>query len=301
VTPLASFAVEAGKTVLVLTVPKGPQPVYYCHNVPYIRHLTASRPAEAHEVIDLVTSWLQGPAAETGGDGEEVAFLLNVGDILTNLLIFAEEVDQRNVNPWLELLMAEFANAAKQLRERAASEYADKLGLSTLLETAADNADRVGHYHHVLGRESWEMFTGLVKATSQTAEEIKKKRVDAVPPPSAALEWAKEALLQGSRCLEGLKHRAKEMASTGRIADAQQEAAEVGLKLLHAAHFGLDRALPDFRRALKEVGLDLHLLETVRVHLDGGRSVQAILDKISSASDKLRGLAERLESGDAFM
>ena len=59
VTPTARFALENGVIVLVLSVPKGLQPVYYSSNTPYVRHLTEARPAEPHEVIERVTEYLQ--------------------------------------------------------------------------------------------------------------------------------------------------------------------------------------------------------------------------------------------------
>jgi predicted HTH transcriptional regulator len=48
-TPTARFTVEDGKIVLIVIVPKGNQPVYYCNDIPYIRHLSQSRPADPHE------------------------------------------------------------------------------------------------------------------------------------------------------------------------------------------------------------------------------------------------------------
>lgn len=43
-----------GQVVLAIDVPKGPEPVYYAGNVPYVRHLTSARPAEPHEVANLI-------------------------------------------------------------------------------------------------------------------------------------------------------------------------------------------------------------------------------------------------------
>lgn len=57
--PTARFAIEGDSVVLVISVPKGSQPVYYSNNVPYIRHLTDARPANPHEVLDRVTEYLE--------------------------------------------------------------------------------------------------------------------------------------------------------------------------------------------------------------------------------------------------
>lgn len=42
------------KTIARIHVPKGPEPIYYSHDVPYLRHGRSSRPAHPSEVIGLV-------------------------------------------------------------------------------------------------------------------------------------------------------------------------------------------------------------------------------------------------------
>jgi len=49
-----SFVPYRNKTVVRIFVPKGVHPVYYVRNVPYLRHLDKSRPADPHEVEALV-------------------------------------------------------------------------------------------------------------------------------------------------------------------------------------------------------------------------------------------------------
>lgn len=57
---------EEGKSVCRIAVPKGTEPVYYVNNVPYVRHLTESRPAEPHEVENFVIHQLQQQSARNG-------------------------------------------------------------------------------------------------------------------------------------------------------------------------------------------------------------------------------------------
>jgi ATP-dependent DNA helicase RecG len=58
ITPSPSFAEESDLIVLVLRIPRGNQPVYYCQHVPYVRHMTEARPARPDEVIERVEEWL---------------------------------------------------------------------------------------------------------------------------------------------------------------------------------------------------------------------------------------------------
>jgi hypothetical protein len=50
----AHFISQGDKIVLRILVPKGPHPVYYVGNTPYLRHLDKSRPAEFDEVQRLI-------------------------------------------------------------------------------------------------------------------------------------------------------------------------------------------------------------------------------------------------------
>jgi tetratricopeptide (TPR) repeat protein len=49
-----SYNLYDGSTVARIFVEKGPEGVYYAGNVPYIRYLDTSRPAEPHEVEELI-------------------------------------------------------------------------------------------------------------------------------------------------------------------------------------------------------------------------------------------------------
>ncbi len=61
-TPRVEFCDVRGRVVMVLQVDKGSAPIYFVQNVPYVRHLTSSRPAEPDEVSDLI---LRGSRAGT--------------------------------------------------------------------------------------------------------------------------------------------------------------------------------------------------------------------------------------------
>ncbi|GAF69599.1 unnamed protein product, partial [marine sediment metagenome] len=42
ITPIVKFCIEENKVVLAILVPKGSQPIYYSHHIPYVRHITQS-------------------------------------------------------------------------------------------------------------------------------------------------------------------------------------------------------------------------------------------------------------------
>lgn len=121
-TPKVDFAVEENKIVLVLQIPRGDQPIYYCQGMPYVRHLTDSRPAGPHEVVGPVQEWLatrQRGDTESGAGDEEVEFWSDVAMILRDRLMWAEEVGDRQVNPGLASLKSTFSYVAEAARRLA--------------------------------------------------------------------------------------------------------------------------------------------------------------------------------------
>jgi ATP-dependent DNA helicase RecG len=60
ITPTVKWGVERNLNVLFIQVPKGTEPVYYSNNIPYVRHLSESRPAEPHEVVGTHMVGLKG-------------------------------------------------------------------------------------------------------------------------------------------------------------------------------------------------------------------------------------------------
>lgn len=53
-----TFEEHEGKQVLRIEVPKGPEPVYFSNDRPYVRHGSLSRPARPQEVTELTHRWL---------------------------------------------------------------------------------------------------------------------------------------------------------------------------------------------------------------------------------------------------
>jgi len=108
ITPTVKYSCEDSKTVIIIFVPKGSQPVYYSSGKPYIRHITESRPAEPHEVIELIRQWL--PVDQIGE--EEVdpfsQIISELSSVIIEVIIYAEEAEQRNCNPWLDMWRSQF-------------------------------------------------------------------------------------------------------------------------------------------------------------------------------------------------
>ena len=238
--PSVVFAVEAERTVLVISVPNGTQPVYYCQSIPYVRHLTSSWPAEPHEVVDLIRQWLPEQVGEPGAPSPESEIMSRLARILSDILIIAPEIQHRTVNPWLDEIHAQFRYAAEDLRVLAVSDVIRNIGLAEDLQALARASESVVDYRHFLGRESYEGFLEVVNAAQTTAKRI---MVDAIEGPgltARAAPQALEALKLEVRRLEDLSGRAEEMVERGRIDELQNEASRIGSEILRLTLLGLN-------------------------------------------------------------
>lgn len=285
ITPKVSFAVEGNEIVLVILIPKGSQPVYYSENRPCVRHLSESRPAEPHEVVEIIRRWLQtnAPAStEEDGSSEVMTELLR---LLTDLVIYGEEINHRDINPWLDLALNQFRYASATLRQMAALPVAIEHGLTPELESLADSLDAILAIPIVMGY--WENFERHVREAVEKAKAIKHQFFDSHGLTLAHLSEVKESLLSQARKLRSLDSRAEKLIEQGRLDDVQTEASEIGLALLHFGYLPLDGLKEGLSQVIQAIGHDLHLIETAQICMDGGESVRAIIDRIRVNRQKL--------------
>jgi len=292
ITPTVKFANEDEKAVLVIIIPKGSQPVYYSNHIPYIRHITESRPAEPHEIVELVRLWLPAIGLK-GEDQDPLAHLISeIAPVIVDILIYADEADERNVNPWLEMWRTQFQQGAAELRELAIRDTAIEQGMSDELNELAQALEEAATFRMYLG--CWEKLSALIKRVYGLASSIKHHRIDSVPLSKASLGGIKQTIVSSGRSLSGLVDRAEQMVEQGRIEEFQAKASEVGHILLRASQYNISSLQDGIDKKLQAIGRGLHLVETMRICLDGGRSLNAIIEKVNNYSSELNQIFSSL-------
>jgi hypothetical protein len=281
----AAFAVEDDRAVLVVSVPKGAQPVYYCHEVPYIRHLTDSRPAEPNEVLELVRAWMA--TAPTDSDNESSALLSHLAAVLIDVIIYGEEREERGLNPWLDLWRAQYGQDAAQLRDLASSEEAQRQAIARSLFDLAKALDDVADFQLYLGETE---FDSLVRTALEQATRLKADLIDPHPVSEQAVREAEKGVRAISRRLGDLVERMSALADDGRLDEVQAEASRLGRALLRIGHYS-SKAVGEGRdTSLREIGRRLHLVETMEVCLDGGYSVGLVLQAVRERHAELQAI-----------
>jgi ATP-dependent DNA helicase RecG len=296
ITPVAKFAVENELIVLVINVPKGRQPVYYSNNIPYVRHLTASRPAEPHEILELITDFLanQNIAENDSVTDDRSDFYSNLARILGEALIYADQAGDRMINPWLDQWRSEFSYAAAELRDLSTQEIAIDENISDKLKEVASSLEEVASLRLTLG--CGPTLNELIEKAKERLNTLKREKVDSIQLSDNSKKQVRDIILMTARKLDDLVDRSNNLVEAGKIEELQTEASELGYQLLKISQYNIDDLGDDFKERLIFIGRELHLVETMRLHMDGGKSLQAILDKISESNNSLAQLVGQLQS-----
>lgn len=290
VTPTARFAVENDKVILVIVVPEGAQPVYYASNVPYIRHLTEARPADPHEVLEKVQQYLARLATTKEGseDNEMGAFFSRIARSLVEVLMYADQFQERQMNPWLDMWRAKFSSVASELRELASEELAVDGQFSDDLVAIGSSLDEVANMRLFIG--GGDDLMGATDRAAEKSREFLSTHLD-MPVNDASLRHVKTTIDASNRKLKDLVVHAESMINSGRTEELQSKASDLGRDLARLSYYDIHATGEGVRDSLRSIGTKLHLTETMRLYMDGGRSVQAVVDRISACSEELDALA----------
>jgi len=215
-------------------------------------------------------------------------FLRDLIRDLTPVIIFGEELEHRLFDPWLQLVRAQFANAASTLRDAAAEQTAIEEKLDVLLLDAADAFDHFAKLRLHLGSGD------ALKAAAKEAVTKAKGLLDEISPTVACVAPKQLAghLVVLRRQLAMLDRDANKAFESRSIKELQTRASELGRQILSTAQYGVNRLAPDLRAALLQSGHQLHLSETERLYIDGGASAARIVDNIKSAIRLFNGATE---------
>ena len=291
ITPVVIFAKEEDAIVLVIEVPRGQQPIYYNKHTPYIRHLSQSRPAEPHEVIEMITEYVKkNPLTVSDSEDATSQFLSNLTQTLINILIYGGELEERNVNPWLESVKTGFGFDSELLRHHAAENIAVEMGIDREIRKIADNLDAAAKHRLSLGSDSWDKLKGYVSTAVQDAVLFKEHHIDVLPMSAGSKTKITETIHRSARELTDLDRRAQSMADDGRVRDIQEAASIIGNSFLNASYHLTSKEDMDYANEFRELGHALHLIETERLYLDGGKSKNKIIGQVRELNTRVQEL-----------
>lgn len=295
VTPTAHFAVEEGKIVLVIIVPKGHEPVYYSKNTPYLRNLTQARPAQPHEVARLIRTHYQQLQHEQApsSNNEKTEFYSRLAATIIEASVLADGAENRMSSPWLDLWKAGLHQAAAELRSLAVSDTALSDDIDQSLVSVANEMDQVASIRLHLG--SMPELKTLLHTLRETLSELRGQFIESNEFSDSSLDQVRKEILKGSRRLNALNERSHDLLFSGRSDEAKEEAADIGSVLMKISFYPIDGLSSGISGELLAVGRTLSSLETFRISLDGGASLRELGTRISNTREQLGKIVDRLD------
>lgn len=215
-------------------------------------------------------------------------FLSSLASELIAVLMFGEEFEQRSINPWLDLARSQFQSSADNLRGLALSDVAKEQSLDADLEALVEPLDSAANL--TLHAGSWSRLSSLVGEAVEKAKQIKATHIDVLPLSEESVQEVHSTLETTRRKLEKLAARAEPLVNQGRFDDVQGEASHLGQSILRIGYYNVDCIQSGLEEKLREIGHDLHLVETMPIYMDGGRSASAIVERIRKSNDRFEKL-----------
>lgn len=280
-----SFHDLDGATIASVRVGKGSAPIYYVQYVPYVRHLSASRPAEPQEVIDRIVAW------HNKGPSPESQFLTNLANSLVEVIVRTGEAqqDDRRVNPHLDEARFHFGSLADDIRRNARRTPDSLDGLRERLQALAGHLDGAAHQRITLG-SGFQQYIAAVAEAGAVAREVMDRWLDSSKFSAEAVTGVEAAVRDHAGAVQELSDRAKDMAWNGRLRDLQSEAGTHGFNLLRLMAYGVGFGSKEIRAGIREAATHLRAAEAREIYMDGGASVEAVVSNINAAAAALAEL-----------
>lgn len=259
ITPTVRIGWDAGVAVVVLVIPRGSQPMYYCNGKPYVRHLSESRPAEPHEVIEKIHAWLNSSSPQSRSSLSEA--LSAICDATFEVIEGALSQRYRRIAPFSSLLQAQFNSCAERLRSTAATDEMQGPTAQDLLLRTASSAQACGVFIHTLG--SGPTYRTLVEEAASQARLAYQYFIAQIAPTPSELEGALELLRRYAREVSLLRDAMPSRLEAGQDFEVQDAFSQVGYHTLRMTYFGL-RALPhDLKETLRSAARHIYAMDTL--------------------------------------
>lgn len=275
VRPHISWASANGVGILVITVEKGAEPLYYVESRAYIRHYTVSRPATPTEVrAATVASVPEGTETGTKSHLE----LSALADALANIRRWSDtDSEMRSLKPWVEEWSADAGFYASKLRDLSISDWAVESNIDERLEVMADMLDEVAQFQHYIGGGG--SFDEVCEAAGSAATELMRELVDPIEVSEETQRQVLDTIARHARKLAQVWTRASKNIFDGRVEGAQQEAYEIGKQIGTWSYFRISLVSENTLSNLRRIGHCLVELAATQVYMDGGASLQHIVDE----------------------
>ena len=295
VTPKIFWALEYDMVVLGITIPKGRQPIYYCNNIPYLRHMTSSRPAEPHEVIDIFRNYFNSEfGTNIPADDDHTQFYTHLATAIITILSWAEvPLRYRLLNPWLDEWKAECSQVADELRSLAAQQDAIELELDIRMQELANALDEVIAFPLYMGCQD-EVET-LATKCMDLALDLKRATIDTIELGDDSLRKIPKYISGLARQLQNMADQADDYINNRGCDEFKCKIAGIGNDLLRISFYDLSYLGDGAAMKLRKIALNIRLIEMIQTYLDGGKSERKLIEAAQKTAQELVAFSANIE------
>lgn len=270
--------------VLAIKIQRGEQPLYYVDGRPYVRRASSSRPAEPEEVIEAVRLYLACRGLTATKLPASSTIIRALAGTLAATMRWAElDIDLRTLQPWFQENRSFAGTAARNLRDWAADESADELGIRSNLQGLAEHLEAIADDQPTCGNDG--NIDAVWEAARTESEYLMKTVVYPVPLAIDAEADVKRALEKTARKLHDHWNRAAKDIFGGLVDSGRSEFGLEGRRLMDWSYFHFNFLTPDQALALRDIGKRLIKLEARTMYGDGGHSqLSAVEEGLGCAS-----------------
>lgn len=208
---------------------------------------------------------------------------------LIDLQIMTDEFEERMLEPWLDEAQYTCKSAATTFRELACSPAAQQgfiADIHLLAEVCDEMANDVRRMHLGSGPQLKEVSQRL----GQNAEALFKRVLQEATVSGESQAAAKNEIIQSARRLADIALRLNAYLDNGRIDELKDEITGIAGEVLRFTYYPVNFLNDQERHALRSCSRNLHLLDTVRLYMDGGQSEQALVDRVKAGIDQFNTL-----------
>ncbi|MET1110080.1 MAG: hypothetical protein ABWX67_00990, partial [Allosphingosinicella sp.] len=229
----------------------------------------------------------------SGSDPKE-DFLSGLATLIVNIEVHLTENQIRRRKPFTDENRFMLKTLADRARDVAIDTPAELADIRPELESIAEALDVVAHERPLLNRDRGDVLAAVDEATNRAAA----LRERWLPPSSfskKSIKDLREAVRIQADKLGQLALRARNLIVQHRLDDLRSDASQIGLILLTVATFGVGLGDDQSVHSLMEIARELRELETRTIYMDGGRSMQRIVEDLERASATLNAwIAQKL-------
>ncbi len=285
VTPTITFAIVNNQVVLVIRIKQGPEPLYYStRNVPYKRNHSQARPAEPSDVVRIFSEYF-GVTDKVNENDPDMLLATNLVNVVNEIKKIIDQSEQRCVNPWLEDWKYDLGECAAELRDIASSNAAINNQLADDALELADQVALVSSLREHLG--SGPSRKEAIKDLSEHLNNFDSNHLSGISLSQENYKVIKEAIIVAHNKLNILVKRSNQLIEKFDYEELMKEASSIGKKILAVCYYDIDEFLNGNLAELKQISIDLDLIETSRIYSDVRPLMNQIQTKTANYSNRL--------------